>query len=130
MMLGLAKEGSTSDRRLRVLLLEDNVADARLLLEELRLTGLDVDSERVSTEAEYRRALATEPDVILADYTLPDFDAARALAIRTERGVAIPFIIVTGSIGEETAVACMRAGATDYLLKDRLARLGDAVRRA
>ncbi|HVU02042.1 MAG TPA: sigma 54-interacting transcriptional regulator [Polyangiaceae bacterium] len=119
-----------AERALRVLVLEDNVADERLMLAELRASGLAVESQRVCTEAEYRGALRDDIDVILADFTLPDFDAKRALEILRELRLRIPFIIVTGTIGEETAVACMRAGATDYLLKDRLARLADAIRRA
>jgi CheY-like chemotaxis protein len=68
--------------------------------------------------------------VILADYTLPQFSVLEALAIVREQGFDIPFIIVTGTIGEELAAACIKQGADDYLLKDRLARLGAAVRQA
>lgn len=119
-----------SDRTLRVLILEDNAADAKLLLEELRLGGFDVYSERVSSERDYLAALESRWDVILADYTLPSFDAEAALRLLHERAVPVPFIVVTGTVGEDSAVACMRAGATDYLLKDRLVRLPEAVRRA
>jgi transcriptional regulator with GAF, ATPase, and Fis domain len=119
-----------SDGALRVLILEDNAADAKLLLEELRLGGFDVDSRRVSTERDYLAALESPWDVILADYTLPSFDAEAALRLLGERGGSVPFIVVTGTVGEDCAVACMRAGATDYLLKDRLARLPEAVRHA
>jgi signal transduction histidine kinase len=97
---------------------------------QLRRAGFVLDWQRVETEAEYRAALAHEPDVILADYSLPRFDAMRALAILREHGADIPFIIVSGSIGEERAVAAMREGATDYLLKDRPARIGPAVQAA
>jgi DNA-binding NtrC family response regulator len=69
-------------------------------------------------------------DIILADYSLPQFDALRALHLLQERDLDIPFIVVTGSVSEEAAVECMRQGATDYLLKDRLGRLGPAVERA
>ncbi len=115
---------------LRVLILEDREPDAKLMLHELRQAGYDPVSERVADEAGFLRHLDPPPDVICADYTMPQFDAPRALALLKERGLDIPLIIVTGSIGEELAVAAMREGAADYLLKDRLARLGPAVRQA
>jgi transcriptional regulator with GAF, ATPase, and Fis domain len=119
-----------ADRPTRVLILEDNDADARLLVEELRLGGLLFETRQARSESEYVAELSWRPEVILADYTLPGFDAAAALRLLHERALAVPFIVVTGTVGEERAVECMRAGATDYLLKDRLARLSDAVRRA
>jgi PAS domain S-box-containing protein len=85
---------------------------------------------RVETEADYLAALDPALDLILADYALPQFDALRALELRRVRGLDIPFIIVSGAIGEEVAVAAMRHGAADYLLKDRLTRLGAAVEHA
>jgi signal transduction histidine kinase/CheY-like chemotaxis protein len=120
---------------LRLLLLEDDVADAELTLGELRRSGFEVIWERVFTESDYRAALrqaaaGRAPDVILADYSLPQFDALQALRLLLESKLDIPFIIVTGALGEERAVECMRQGATDYLLKDRLGRLGSAVQRA
>ncbi len=115
---------------LRVLILEDRESDAMLMLHELRQAGYEPSWERVADEAEFLHHLDPPPDVICADYSMPQFDAARALALLKERGLDIPFIIVTGSIGEELAVAAMRAGAADYLLKDRLARLGPAVQQA
>src|SRR5690606_30075121 len=69
-------------------------------------------------------------DIVLADYTLPQLNAPRVLEILRQRRLDIPVIVVTGSVGEETAVRCMRGGAADYLLKDRLTRLGPAIRRA
>ncbi|MGH2524694.1 MAG: PAS domain S-box protein, partial [Anaerolineales bacterium] len=84
----------------------------------------------MDTEPDYLRSLDPPPDVILADYSLPQFNAMRALALLQERGLDIPFIIVTGTIGEEMAVATIQQGAADYLLKDRLTRLGSAVARA
>src|SRR2546422_10301108 len=78
-----------------------------------------------------RQALARQPwDVVLSDYTMPHFDAPAALALLQEHAVDVPFIVVSGSVGEDTAVAVMRAGATDYLMKDRLQRLAPAVGRA
>jgi PAS domain S-box-containing protein len=115
---------------LRLLILEDRSADAELMLYELRRAGLACDARRVDTEADYATALDPVLDLILADYTLPQFSALRALQLLQERALDIPFIIVTGSISEEIAVECMKQGAADYLLKDRLTRLGQAVTRA
>src|SRR2546423_7401954 len=115
---------------LRVLLLEDRPSDAELLLYELRRAGFDVASQRVDREADYLAALDPSLDIILADYTLPQFDGLTALRHLQERGLDIPFIAVTGMQSEEAAVQCMREGASDYLLKDRLGRLGQAVSHA
>ncbi len=118
---------------LRVLILEDMPDDAELMFHQLRQVGLDPVWQRVETETDYCDALgqrASAWQVILADYTLPQFDALRALRLLRERGLDIPFIVVTGSVSEEVAVECMKQGASDYLLKDRLARLGPAVRHA
>ena len=112
---------------LRVLILEDHKADAELMLQELRRAQFNPQWQLVETESDYLAHLHSAPDVILADYALPQFDARRALALLQERGLDIPFIIVSGCIGEESAVDCMKQGAADYLLKDRLARLGQAV---
>jgi PAS domain S-box-containing protein len=114
----------------RVLILEDRAADAELMLYELRQAGFDPDWQRVETEADYLAALVANPDLILADWSLPQFSGRRALLLTRERGLDIPFIIVSGSIDEEAAVEAMRQGAADYLLKDRLARLGQAVHHA
>jgi PAS domain S-box-containing protein len=115
---------------LHVLILEDRPADAELTLHELRRAGFAPVWRRVETEADYLAALDPSLDLILADYAMPQFDGLRALELLRARGLAIPFIIVSGTIGEESAVAAMRQGATDYLLKDRLARLGAAVKQA
>jgi PAS domain S-box-containing protein len=115
---------------LRVLILEDQPADAELTLYELRRAGYAPEWRRVETEAEYLAALDPALDLILADFALPQFDALRALALLGDRGMEIPFIIVSGTIGEDVAVAAMQLGAADYLIKDRLARLGTAVERA
>ena len=112
---------------IRVLILEDRPEDAELMVEELRRGGFDPLWQRVETEADYLAGLASGPSVILADYYLPGFDAARALQLLRERGLDIPFIVVSGVIGEDIAVATMRQGAADYLLKDRLVRLASAV---
>jgi len=115
---------------LSVLILEDRSADAALMLHELRRAGFDPAWQRVETDADYLAQLHADLDVILADYSLPQFDALRALRLLQERGLDIPFIIVSGTIGEELAVSAMKEGAADYLLKDRLARMGQVVAQA
>ncbi|HYN76247.1 MAG TPA: HD domain-containing phosphohydrolase [Lamprocystis sp. (in: g-proteobacteria)] len=116
---------------LRLLLLEDSPADAELNERELRKAGLVFVALRVDREETLRAALdAFAPDLILADYHLPGFDGLLALAICREHSPATPFVFVTGAMGEELAAESIRAGATDYILKDRLARLPAAVQRA
>jgi PAS domain S-box-containing protein len=115
---------------LNVLIVEDRPADAALMVHELRRAGFDPVWRRVETEEDYLAHLQPGLDVILADYTLPQFDALRALQLLQERGRDTPFLIVSATIGEERAVSAMKQGADDYLLKDRLARLGPAVARA
>jgi PAS domain S-box-containing protein len=115
---------------LRVLILEDHETDAELMVYELHQAGYEPDWCRVDSEQDYLACLSPALDVILADYTLPQFNAMRALNLLKDRGMDIPFIIVTGTVGEEVVAECMRQGATDYLLKDRLGRLGSAVERA
>ena len=114
---------------LRVLILEDNPDDAELLVRELKHANFIPDWRLVATEEAYLAHLAPDLDVILSDYSMPNFDALRALRLLREGGLEIPFIIVSGTIDEATAVAAMQAGAADYLLKDRLGRLGSAVTR-
>ena len=115
---------------LKILIVEDNPADAELLIRELRRAGFDPEWSRVDTEPEYLANLSGDLDVILSDYDMPQFNGLRALELLKERRLEIPFIIVSGTIGEETAVAAMKKGAADYLLKDRLARLGPAIQHA
>lgn len=98
-------------------------------MHELRRSQFDPEWRRVDTESEYNAHLGWRPDVILADYNMPMLDAPRALDLLHELDLDIPFIVVSGAIGEDVAVAMMRRGAADYLLKDRLSRLGAAVRR-
>ncbi len=112
---------------LNVLFLEDHPDDVTLMLHELEKAGYEPEWQRVETEAEYVAHIGTGYEIILADYNLPQFNAVRALDILVESGLDIPYIIVSGSISEEIAVECMKKGASDYLLKDRLARLGPAV---
>jgi len=116
--------------QVRILMLEDNPDDAELAVIELRRAGLEPAWTRVETEAEFVEALGQAWDLILADNNLPTFDGISALRRVAELKVDAPFIIVSGSIGEEDAVAAMQNGAADYVLKDRLKRLGQAARRA
>jgi PAS domain S-box-containing protein len=113
---------------LRILILEDVPMDAELVEYELGRASVDFDARRVDTRDAFERQLEEfRPDVILSDYTLPRFDGMAALSLARERAPDIPFLIVTGSVNEETAVGCMKAGATDYLLKSNLARIGPAI---
>lgn len=109
---------SESAARLRVLLLEDNPADAELVLYELRHAGIEADSVRVITREDFEARLDPCPDAILSDYQLPLWDGLQALHLVRDRGLDVPFIIVSGTIGEDLAVEAMRLGADDYLLKD------------
>ena len=112
----------------RLLIVEDSADDAELLLYALRDAPFKFTSVRVETEGEYDAALSKElPDVVLCDYNLPRFSSERALRILTERGLDIPFIVVSHHIGEDAAVAAMQNGASDYLLKSRLGRLSTSI---
>jgi PAS domain S-box-containing protein len=123
------KVQNKKEKKLRVLILEDNPADAELMERQLKKAGIGFVSHHVDTRNGFLKALKSfKPDFILADYKLPKFDALQALALRNKMAPQTPFIIVTGTISEEIAVECMKQGADDYLLKDRLARLGEAVR--
>ena len=115
-------------RPLRVLILEDRPEDADLARHELHRAGYDLNWRRVDDEAGFKANLDPELDLILADYHQPQFNAIRALKIMQDMGLDIPFVIVSGAIGEDLAVAAVRLGAMDYVLKDRLARLGTAVK--
>ena len=118
-------------RPLRVLHLEDSVPDHELALLHLLRAGLRVDVLRVDSEAGLRDALATQEwDVVLSDFNLPGFNGLRAQEILRDSGKDLPFILVSGEIGEDTAVAAMRNGAADYLLKNNLSRLAPAVEHA
>jgi PAS domain S-box-containing protein len=115
---------------LRVLILEDRPADAEVAIFELRQAGFEPDWQRVDSPDTFVAQLTPALDVILADYSMPQFNALHALHLLRERDLDTPFIIVSGSLSEESAVECLKQGATDYLLKDRLVRLGPAVHRA
>jgi signal transduction histidine kinase len=117
-------------RPLRVLHLEDSELDHELTLAHLRRGGRAVHCTRVESRAEFVAALARPWDLILSDYNLPGFSGIEALQILRGQGVDLPFVLVSGEIGEETAVDAMRNGASDYLLKANLARLAPAVEHA
>src|SRR5512142_1131809 len=113
---------------LRLLHVEDSQADSDLIVRQLARAGYDLCVERVEDAEAMREALAKRDwDVIIADHHLPRFNAATALDVLRESGLDIPFIVVSGTIGEEAAVAMMKSGAHDYLAKDKLARLPPAV---
>ena len=116
---------------LRIVFVEDVPADAELAAVELRRAGLSLESRRAETREQLADALREfRPALVLSDFTLPGFNGMEALALTLERAPGTPFILLTGSTNEETAVACMRAGAWDYILKDRMSRLPLAVRAA
>lgn len=116
---------------LRVLLLEDVPTDAELVTREIGKLGLPFSTERVETREQFTRSLEQcAPDIILADYNLPQFDGLTALAIAREKCPEVPFVFVSGTLGEERAVETLQLGASDYVLKDHLSRLVPAVRHA
>ena len=115
---------------LRVLIIEDSALDAKVLAGMLQAGGYAVESERVETAGEYTAALESlEWDIILADYNLPEFNGPEGLRLLQESGRDIPFIVISGGIGEDLAVQIMKSGAHDYLMKGNLARLVPAVER-
>jgi PAS domain S-box-containing protein len=113
--------------KVKALLVEDSPHDELLVVGALEMSGYDVEYVRVETEAEFMRELPKGWDLVLSDFRLPTFSGPRALELLKLSGVQIPLIVVSGTIGEEAAVAMMRQGASDYFLKDRLGRLGAAV---
>jgi len=114
-----------------VLLLEDNDSDAGLLERELRKAGIDFTIHRVETQSDYVRALSEKkPSLIISDYTLPEFDGLSALGLARQTLPDSPFIFVSGTIGEERAIDALKLGATDYIHKDNLRRVGPAVKKA
>lgn len=119
------------DEAVRVLLVEDSAEDAELNLAELERAGLCVTDRRVDDEAGLREALAEfRPDIVLSDLSLPGYDGYAALRLVRGQAPGLPFLFVSGTMGEEAAVEALRQGAADYILKHNMARLGAAVRRA
>jgi PAS domain S-box-containing protein len=118
-------------KQVRVLYIEDNEDDALLTLRELEKNSFQVAYYRVENAGQMKEALSGgEWDIIFADYTVPGFGALPALKILRDSGFDIPFIIITGTIDEETAVSAMKGGADDYIMKDRLGRLVPSVERS
>ncbi len=128
----LGKQDSAEPEvKLRALLVEDNALDAALVVRALNKDGFDVIADVVQDEAAFIHALQTHPpEVVLADYNLPNWKGMEALGLLRREGLDIPLILVTGSLGDMTAVECIKKGAADYVLKDGLARLPSAVQRA
>ncbi len=115
---------------LRILLAEDSESDAELILLELKRGGLDFRSRRVQTEADFRRELDEfQPHLVISDFSMPQFSGPKALAITRESRGDVPFIFISGTIGENVAVDMMKAGADDYVMKNNLARLMPALKR-
>lgn len=121
----------TSAAPVRVLVVEHNPADVELCLAELRRSGLNAQADIVQNREEFLSRLRnTYYDIVLSDYRLPQWTGLDALEVLKQSGFDTPFILVTGTIGEEGAVEAMKKGVTDYVLKDRIQRLSVAVRRA
>src|SRR2546429_651433 len=113
------KDEDFAKRKVGILLLEDNEDDAHFILSELRKGGISHDAKCISTREEFIASLvAFKPDLILSDYKLPEFDELEPLHIVRQVAPELPFILVTGALGEELAVEIMKKGATDYILKD------------
>ncbi|NBB85522.1 MAG: PAS domain S-box protein [Bacteroidetes bacterium] len=115
---------------LRIVHLEDVATDAELVARELSADDVEADIEQVATRAAFMEALDPPPDLVLADYALPQFDGMKALSLVQERCPEVPVVFVSGAIGEARAIETLKEGATDYVLKDHLSRLAPAVRRA
>jgi serine phosphatase RsbU (regulator of sigma subunit) len=121
----------TQSPKLHILTLEDSDLDAELISRELKRGGIDFIARRVQTRRDYEREIVEfQPELILADYKLPAFDGAEALELAKSRCAEVPVIIISGAVGEDTAVELLKNGATDFVLKDRLGRLVPAVHRA
>ncbi len=117
-------------REINILIVEDSNDDTHLLLYELAQAGLKVRHERVETEPEMRAALGRESwDIILCDYSIPNFGALPALKVVKEMGVGVPVIVISGVMAEETAISVMNAGAQDFITKGNYSRLVPAINR-
>jgi len=113
---------------LKILLLEDNIADADLIERQLKKDKVEFVSQRADTKNDFEKAIIIfKPDVILSDHSLPQFNSVEALKIAKRKLPQVPFILVTGTVSEEFAVECMKAGADDYILKSHLVRLSSSI---
>jgi len=126
----LSEHPSYSEENLRIIFVEDAIEDAELVYHELERSGLRSSFNRVETQAAFLLALESRVDIILCDFSLPVFDGMTALKIAKERSPDVPFIFVSGTIGEELAIQALKLGAYDYVLKNNIARLPSSVRRA
>ena len=114
---------------IRILIVEDLLSDAELIQREIKLAGIEFISLVVDNKKDYENALKNfKPDIILSDYMLPEFNGMKALDIAKKFNLTIPFIVVTGSMNEETAVECMKAGADDYVIKEHMGRVGASIK--
>ena len=126
----LGRKDGVTKNVLRLLIVEDSAADARLLLEELKHKGFAPEHLRVETKQAFQAALRNQPwGVVIADYSLPQFSGVEALELFRQQDLEIPFLMVSGVVGEDMAVAMMKAGANDYILKGNLFRLVPALER-
>ena len=129
-MPGVAVKGLPMGRPLRVLIVEDNERDAAILIRELKRGGYELTFERVETETAMARALSKQTwDLVLSDYALPQFGALAAVRLVEKAGLDLPFIVVSGSVGEEAAVEVMREGAHDFLFKGKFTRMIPVIER-
>ena len=117
-------------KQLNILIVEDSADDADLAMAELRRAGFDPKWIRVESEPGFLEEIKKRPDIILSDYSMPQFTGLRAAELLKASGLNIPFILISGTVGEDVAVEAMKHGATDYLLKDRITRLGSSITNA
>jgi len=118
-----------NNKELNLLILENCHDDTELMISHLEQEGFNIKWKRVETEDTFRKALSESPDLILTDYNLPSYNGLEAIRLQQKVAPEIPLIMVSGSTGEDIAVECMRSGAVDYVLKDRISRLGPVVKR-
>ncbi len=125
------QKGMETGKKLKILMLEDNPEDAFLIERVLRKDNMVFLAERVDTRSEFLESIARfQPDVVLSDHGLPQFNSREALKICLKERASAPFILVTGTMSDESAISCLREGADDYILKGNLSRLPSAIRRA
>ncbi|HUZ45802.1 MAG TPA: response regulator [Terriglobia bacterium] len=130
-MEGLSPGPEPADQVLRVLVIEDNLPDADLCLHDLKKEGFKISADIAQTQDEFMAFVHSEEyDLVLSDYNLRNWNALDAIRILRDKGKDIPFVLVTGSLGDEAAVECVKQGVSDYVLKDRRARLPVAIKRA
>jgi DNA-binding NtrC family response regulator len=116
---------------IKIIILEDNVSDAELIQRELKKSGIEFQPTIVQSKSAYEQALSqSQPDLVLSDYSLPSYDGFSAFRFKQEKYPDVPFIIVSGTIGEENAVELIKNGVTDYVLKDKLVVLNQKIIRA